>query len=136
MNHENHWITQGVPEHEDAPIESEQARKERIADECEKMLQEADILDLFLEAPIKELQRREIQKAVAKTLEIGLVDDYVRRAFKRDFRVDCANFAIWIDLCIRGILPSYMLSMTAMEIGHAIEAAVDDEILRIVEGRE
>ncbi|WP_373089331.1 hypothetical protein [Zhongshania sp.] len=133
MDIENHMVIGEIPEY--ATDMTDTKRNEFIANECERMLNEADILELFLESPILELQRREIQKAVQRVMDEGPNDDYVIRAFNRDFRKDSDRFAIWIDICIRHLLPDYMLSMTACDIGTAIEAAVDDEIERIVEGR-
>ncbi|MDX1453761.1 MAG: hypothetical protein R3183_14505 [Oleiphilaceae bacterium] len=133
MDYDNHMLTDEIPEY---ATESDEARKQRIANECDKMLQECDPLDVFLEAPITEMHRRAIQVAISEVMDEGVFDDFIIKTFKRDFRQDFANFAVWVDTCIRGKLPSWMRTMTALEIGHAIEAAVDDEILRIVEGRQ
>jgi hypothetical protein len=119
---------QGVPEIEDATDLSDREYKNLLADESEWLLQNSDILELYMEAGFTDLYSRLIQIAVTQVMDEGTHIDWMTRAFSRDFRTDDANFAVWIDLMIRQHLPAWMLTLTAFYIQQDIYSRVDEII--------
>lgn len=132
-DYENHWVTQGVPEIEDAQPESIIDRKAREHAEYERLLN-SDLLDMYLNMGFTGLSDRLIQQAVQRSYDRS--PDDVQEAFDKFCLKDCHLFCVRLDIWLRRFLDESQKDFSAFSISNSIEVVLRDRIKELVEGME
>lgn len=133
MNHENHMVSQGVPEIEDAQPESIFDRKARETMEYERLLN-SDLLDMYLNMGFTGLSDRLIQQAVQRAYDQN--PNFVQQAFDKYCLKNSNEFCIHLDIWLRRFLDESQKDFSAFLISSSIEVVLRQKINELVEGME
>lgn len=127
-DYENHWVSQGVPEHEDAPIVTEAELRAKY----DELVESTDLLDLYLNMGFTGLADRFIQQAVQRAYDRN--PDDVQGVFDDYCQTNWMLFTINLDIFTRRHLDESMKDFPAMSISTSVEVAVRDKLKEMAEG--
>ncbi len=128
MNYENHMTAQGVPEIEDRPLVTDAEIRAKV----EQLKEETNLLDMYLNMPLKLSSELDVQAAVGRAFDRHPVD--VQRVFDEQLCSDYRDFIINLDIWARRFLPEYMLEFSAFSVWHGVECVIKYELKKRAEG--